>query len=231
MGYCRHEMPVLFLHQEKNMNRNQQIEMVVVEDDSAFRKSVMEMFASTVDIHVAYSFGTVKEAQKMADQLNIDLFWIDINLPDGSGIELIRHIKHKKPDCLCLVCSMHDDDEYIFEALKAGANGYILKDMGIAQMLQSVYELKNGGAPMSPYIANKVIRSFQSLKQPTSGDIETLSAREKEVLHFLSKGMLYKEIGAMLDISVETVKKHLAKIYSKLHVQNRTEAVLKYIER
>lgn len=85
---------------------------------------------------------------------------------------------------------------------------------------------------MSPYIANKVIRSFQkSGKQVTQEGIEALSAREKEVLHFLAKGMLYKEIGAMLDISVETVKKHLAKIYGKLHVQNRTEAVLKYIER
>lgn len=208
------------------------INMVVVEDDEAFRKSVLEMFASTKNIVVTHAFGNVKDVQKMLSQLKTDVFWIDINLPDGNGIDLIRRIKYDLPNSLCLVCSMHDDDEYIFEALKAGANGYILKDMGIMQMLQCVQELIEGGAPMSPFIANKVIRSFQkSDKQTTQEGIETLSAREKEVLHFLAKGMLYKEIGAMLDISVETVKKHLAKIYNKLHVQNRAEAVLKYIER
>ncbi len=214
------------------MKKETLIHMVVVEDDEAFRKSVLEMLASTKNISVTHAFGNIKDVQKMLGQLKADIFWIDINLPDGNGIDLIRRIKYDCPNSLCLICSMHDDDEYIFEALKAGANGYILKDMGVVQMLQSVQELIEGGAPMSPYIANKVIRSFQkSGKQVTQEGIEALSAREKEVLHFLAKGMLYKEIGAMLDISVETVKKHLAKIYGKLHVQNRTEAVLKYIER
>lgn len=156
-----------------------------------------------------------------------DIFWLDINLPDGSGIDLVKKIKQAQPATLCLMCTLYDDDKYIFDALEAGADGYILKNSSSAKMLESIYELMNGGSPMSAFIARKVLSSFHGEKK--NSEIEGLTAREKEVLELIAKGWLYKEVAAALTVTTETVKKHLKHIYTKLHVQNKTEAVIKYL--
>jgi DNA-binding NarL/FixJ family response regulator len=125
-----------------------------------------------------------------------------------------------------MVCSIHDDDETIFEAMKFGASGYILKNPVTADdIIRAIHDLYNGGSPMSPFIARKVISSFQ--KPTVSTESSMLSIREKEVLEFLAKGLLYKEIADKLGVSHETVKKHLKNIYQKLHVQNKIEALKK----
>ena len=199
--------------------------VIVIEDDSVFRNSVIEMLQQRDETIVLNSFQSINDFTRNAATAIADLYWIDINLPDGTGIDLIQKIRQYQPNALCLICSFHADDEYIFEALKMGANGYILKNASVKKMLESIDEIIDGGSPMSPYIASRVIASFRN---ENANDLQDLSIREKEILEALSKGLLYKEIADKYGISKETVKKHISNIYKKLHVQNRTEAVLKY---
>ncbi|MET0391917.1 MAG: response regulator transcription factor [Chitinophagaceae bacterium] len=202
------------------------ITLVVVEDDSTFRKSVVEMIAQEKDLACEASFENAASFLRALPSVAPDIFWLDISLPDGSGIDLVRKIREEQPQSLCLMCTLHDDDKYIFDALRAGADGYILKNSSSAKMVESIYELVNGGSPMSAFIARKVLGSFRNDR---ATELDELTDREQEVLRLIAKGLLYKEVAAALGITTETVKKHLKNIYSKLHVQNRTEAVIKYL--
>ena len=143
-----------------------------------------------------------------------------------NGAEFVRHISLQNKAVQCIICSMYDDDAFVFNALKNGALGYLLKDSSGEQILHALEELKNGGSPMSTYIARKVIGSFQHV-QPSEASL-LLSDREKEVLDRLSQGLIYKEIADRLFISPETVRKHVRNVYRKLHVQNKIEAVNKF---
>ena len=161
---------------------------------------------------------------------------MDINLGGMSGIECVRHLKPLFPDILYMMCTVYEEDEKIFEALSAGASGYILKKTAPGKLLEAIKELHEGGAPMSSQIARKVVAAFRGKplgESPSMEDesIKILSNREKEILEHLSKGMLYKEIANSLFISPETVRKHVYHIYEKLHVNNRVEAVNKYFGR
>jgi len=150
---------------------------------------------------------------------------VDVKLPGMNGPNLIGEISHVNSNVHCIICSMYDDDAFIFSALKNGAVGYLLKDSTSDQILSALDDVMKGGSPMSPYIARKVIESFQ---QPTTKLIsDTLTGREQEVLSQVAEGLLYKEIGEKLFISHQTVKKHIKNIYQKLHVQNKIEAVNK----
>jgi DNA-binding NarL/FixJ family response regulator len=140
-----------------------------------------------------------------------------------NGAKLVSHITAANKNVQCIICSMYDDDEFIFSALKNGALGYLLKDSSGDQILAALEGLKNGGSPMSPYIARRVIASFQQRQEKKISEL--LSDREQEVLEHLSKGLIYKEIGEKLFISHETVKQHIKHIYQKLHVQNKVEAL------
>ena len=155
-----------------------------------------------------------------------DIAIVDIQLPGINGIEMIRRLKPAISDTQFLVCSICDDDEKIVQALQNGATGYILKDSTVGKIRESLLEITRGGAPMSLYIARKVISYFQ--KPPVNHEAALLSEREKEVLVLLSKGLQYKEIASNLGITYETVKKHLKNIYHKLHVQNKIEAINKF---
>ena len=151
---------------------------------------------------------------------------MDINLPGINGIECIKQLKQKIPHTQFMMFTVYENDENVFEALKAGATGYLLKNTEMAQITEALKDLHNGGSPMSVTIARKLVSVFQSQpKENASTDI--LSNRENEILHLLSKGLLYKEISDQLSISVNTVRQHIHNIYEKLHVQNRTEAINK----
>jgi DNA-binding NarL/FixJ family response regulator len=151
---------------------------------------------------------------------------MDINLPGMSGIECIRLVKKKTPNTQFMMFTVYENDEKVFEALKAGASGYLLKNTGLLQITESLTELFNGGSPMSSNIARKLVTVFRA--QHTEAEpVEALSKRENEILQLLSKGLLYKEIADQLSISTGTVRQHIHKIYEKLHVQNRTEAINK----
>lgn len=142
-----------------------------------------------------------------------------------NGAKLVSHITAGNKNAQCIICSMYDDDEFIFSALKNGAVGYLLKDSTGEQILAALDGVLTGGSPMSPYIARRVIASFQQQRQKKVSEI--LSEREHEVLQQLAQGLIYKEIGERLFISHETVKQHIKHIYQKLHVQNKIEALNK----
>jgi len=170
-------------------------------------------------------FYSAEEALPYIEKLT-GIVIIDIKLPGMNGAKLVSHITEANKDVLCIICSMYDDDEFIFSALKNGALGYLLKDSSGDQIMEALEELQKGGSPMSPYIARRVIAQLQDRKEKKISEI--LSDREMEVLQQLSEGLLYKQIGEKLFISYETVKQHIKHIYQKLHVQNKIEALNKF---
>jgi len=174
------------------------------------------------------SFTSAEDALTGIPALHPNVVLMDINLGKMNGIECVRRIKPRYPEILFMMCTVYEEDEKIFEALAAGANGYILKKTAPAKMLEAIRELYEGGAPMSSQIARKVVNVFQ---KNNSSRIDTLSNREAEILEHLARGLLYKEIAAQLNIAQETVRKHVYHIYEKLHVNNRVEAVNKYYGR
>jgi len=151
---------------------------------------------------------------------------MDISLPGMTGIECIRQVKDKSPNTQFMMFTVYENDEKVFEALKAGASGYLLKNTGLVQLVESIKELYSGGSPMSANIARKLVTVFREQQKETSL-VDVLSHRENEILQLLAKGLLYKEIAEQLAISVSTVRQHIHHIYEKLHVQNRTEAINK----
>lgn len=152
-----------------------------------------------------------------------DIAIVDIKLPGKNGIDIISVIKQQRPEMLCMVCSFYDDNELVFDALRNGASGYLLKDAMPEEIIASLKELHMGGAPMSRYIAKKVIGIFQKTQHLTR--LPELSERENEVLQLLATGITVKEVSERLSLSKHTVTKHLRNIYGKLHVTNRVEAL------
>ena len=200
------------------------IAIAVVEDNKSFRDSLVELIRSTEGFELVGEYSNAEEALGLADK-KPQIVILDIVLPRMSGLDLLKKIKMQNPGIQFLICSGHDDDDRIFSALEAGASGYILKDFNSSQIIEAIRELSNGGAPMSPYIAKRVIGSFQ---KKTNGVEQLLTDREKEILEQASRGLMYKEIAGNLGISHETVKRHLKNIYHKLHVQNKIEAINKF---
>jgi two-component system, NarL family, response regulator LiaR len=203
------------------------ITVSVIEDNDQFRSALETIIKSQNELTLIGSYASAEKAMNELVNNPPDIVISDISLPGMRGTELIVRLKDKMPRTQFMVCSIHDDNDTIFEALKCGASGYILKDPVTAEeIIKAIHDLYNGGSPMSPFIARKVIGSFQ--KPVVSDESSTLSIREKEVLELLSKGLLYKEIAERLGITHETVKKHLKNIYQKLHVQNKIEALNKF---
>lgn len=203
------------------------ITVSIVEDNDQFRGALETIIKNQPEFNLVGSYASAEKALSEIVNKPPDIVISDISLPGMRGTELIVRLKEKIPNSQFMVCSIHDDDDTIFEALKCGASGYILKDPVTAgEITKAIHDLYNGGSPMSPFIARKVISSFQ--KPLVSNESSVLSVREKEVLELLSKGLLYKEIAERLGVTHETVKKHLKNIYQKLHVQNKIEALNKF---
>ena len=159
-----------------------------------------------------------------------DVVLMDINLPKMNGIECVARLKEQLPRTQVLMLTTYEESDLIFDSLRRGASGYLLKNMPPAELIQAIEQVHAGGAPMSMQIARKVVSHFQQIKKPQS-DMEQLTKREHEILALLAKGYLYKEIADQLGISLSTVRAHLHAVYEKLHVQSRTEAVVKFLGR
>jgi DNA-binding NarL/FixJ family response regulator len=202
------------------------ISLAIVEDLDEVRDGLKNFISLSSDFKVLDTFKTAEEALHDIPKLQPDIVIMDINLPGMNGIECIRQVKDKSPKTQFMMFTVYENDEKVFEALKAGASGYLLKNTGLVQLIESLKELYNGGSPMSANIARKLVTVFRE-KEKTTGPVETLSPRENEILQLLTKGLLYKEIASQLSISVATVRQHIHHIYEKLHVQNRTEAINK----
>ena len=206
------------------------ISVCVVEDLEDIRLSVKQLLDESKEFLCVGAFENAEAAVDKLLETKPDIGLMDINLPGMSGIECIRKVKSKCPKTQFMMFTIYEDSNSVYEALAAGANGYLLKKTPKNKILDALKELYEGGSPMNMQIARKVVAAFQKSSQG-SNDINILSNREKEVLQLLSKGYLYKEIGDRLNISTGTVRQHIHKIYEKLHVQNRTEAVNKFYGR
>lgn len=212
------------------------VTVCIVDDNKDIRSALEQIIHMSEGCRLLGSFSSGEEAIEKIPALAPQVVLMDINLDGMSGIECVRILKPMYPDILYMMCTVYEEDEKIFEALSAGANGYILKKTAPGKLLEAITELSEGGAPMSSQIARKVVAAFRG-KQVTDSPVQdeksisSLSSREKEILEHLSKGLLYKEIANNLFISPETVRKHVYHIYEKLHVNNRVEAVNKYFGR
>jgi DNA-binding NarL/FixJ family response regulator len=208
--------------------------VAIVEDNNDIRLALEQIIAYSGDYILAGSCATGEEAMEKLPLLKPKVVLMDIGLGDGmNGIEVVSALKSRNPEILFMMCTIYEEDEKIFEALRAGASGYILKKTPPAKLLEGITELIQGGAPMSSQIASKVVAAFQNKPVTTTSgsSLEILSKRERAILEMLSTGLLYKEISEKLLISTETVRKHVYHIYEKLHVSNRVEAVNKYFGR
>jgi DNA-binding NarL/FixJ family response regulator len=211
------------------------ISVCIVDDNNELRAALEEIISMSDGYKCAGTMSTADEALRKLPLIKPDVVLMDINLGGGeTGIDCVRELKPLMPSTNFMMCTVYEEDEKIFEALNAGASGYILKKTAPGKLLEAIRELYQGGAPMSSQIARKVVAAFQ--KQMTTpgrveNDLATLSNREKEILELLSRGLMYKEIAAALFISQETVRKHVYHVYEKLHVSNRVEAVNKFYGR
>ena len=207
------------------------ISVCIVEDNTDIRLALEQIITMADGYVMAGSFPNAEEAVPGLPAINPDVVLMDINLGGMSGIECVRLVKPRSPHILFMMCTVYEEDEKIFEALAAGASGYILKKTAPGKLLEAIRELYEGGAPMSSQIARKVVAVFSKTTKTTNQSLDTLSHREAEILELLAKGLLYKEIAAKLGIAQETVRKHVYHIYEKLHVNNRVEAVNRYFGR
>jgi DNA-binding NarL/FixJ family response regulator len=206
------------------------IHIAIVEDVDEIRNGLTALIDGAGNFRCVGAFPTAESALEQIPQIIPDIVLMDIHLPGKSGIECIRELKAQNPKLLILMLTVFEDDDSIFESLKAGASGYLLKKTPPVELLHAIQDVYSGGSPMSGTIARRVVQTFQ---QSSDGQqvASVLSKREQEILSYLAKGYRYKEIADTLFLSVETVRTHLRNIYDKLHVHSRTEAVLKYLKK
>lgn len=200
----------------------------IVEDDHAVRASLVGILERASGCRCVGHYGSAEEALRELPSLKSDVILMDINLPGKSGVECVRQLTHLCPDARILMLTVREDPDCIFNSLAAGASGYLLKPVRAADLVSAVKDVCSGGAPMSSSIARKVVQSFKRTGS-NQGETQSLSPREQDVLDALAKGYSYKETATLLGISYSTVHTHIERIYQKLHVQSRGQAVAKYI--
>lgn len=205
----------------------------IVEDNEQLRGTLARMIGRADGFQCVGQHGSAEAALEAIPGESPNVVLMDINLPGMNGVECVRKLKQLLPQTQVVMLTAYEDTENIFNSLAAGASGYLLKRSKSTEILEAIRDVQNGGSPMTTHIARKVVQSFQASAaaaapaQPT----EDLSPREQEVLDLLSQGFMYKEIADKLSISFETVRTYIRRIYEKLHVRTRTEAVAKALRR
>ena len=206
------------------------IKIVLVEDNPNMREGFSALLNETPGLSCVGAYATGEEAVQRISVEQPDVALVDIHLPGMSGIECVAKLKAQLPRLQVLMLTRYEQSDLIFNSIRAGASGYLLKNTPPAELIQAIEQVHAGGAPMSMQIARKVIDHFRQIQQPAS-EVEQLTSREQEILQLLAKGYYYKEISDSLGITYNTVRTHLQHIYEKLHVQSRTGAVLKFLGR
>jgi DNA-binding NarL/FixJ family response regulator len=201
------------------------ITVCIVEDLEEVRNGLAAIINMTEGFKVLQSFGTAEDALEQLNKLKPDIVIMDINLPGMSGIDCIRQAREKSPTIQFIMFTIYENSDVVFQALEAGATGYLLKNSTAAKIIESLRELHQGGSPMNAEIAKKLVLRFQ--KTPFSKNEYHLTPKEQQVLDLMAKGYLYKEIADELNNTVNTIKQHIRNIYEKLHVQNKAEAINK----
>ena len=205
------------------------ISVSIVEDNEKLRGTLARVLNRADGFRCVSQYASAENALKDLPNVKPDVVLMDINLPGMNGVECVRQLKPLMPEMQVMMLTVYEDTENIFNALAAGASGYMLKRTSSAELLEAIREVRRGGSPMTMHIARKVVQSFQ--KATPAQPAENLSEREQQVLDLLSQGLMYKEIADKLQISYETVHTYIRRIYEKLQVRTRTEAVAKFLRR
>ena len=208
---------------------SQIISVVIVEDDDQIREGISTLIKSSDGFCLNGAFGECESLLSVLDDILPDVFLMDISMPGMNGIECTSKIKRLYPSADIIILTVYEDDSRIFESLRAGASGYILKKSSLDQILDAIRDVNSGGAPMTPIIAKKVLNYFS--ETPEEQEDFNLTKREKEILHELVNGLSYKKISDTLYISLDTVRSHIKNIYQKLHVNSKSEAILKALNK
>jgi DNA-binding NarL/FixJ family response regulator len=203
------------------------IGICIVEDDAGFRSGLERLIGRTRDFRCLGSFASGEAGLQKIPDIRPGVVLMDLNLPGMNGVECVRKLKAFLPAVQIVMLTVYEDPDQIYNALSAGAMGYLLKQTPPVELLNAIRDVHAGGAPMSSQIARKVVLSFQSV--PAANEAEGLSAREREVLDYLAQGFLIKEIGEKLGIGFDTVRTYIRRIYEKLHVHSRAQAVAKFL--
>lgn len=206
------------------------ITVSIVEDNEPLRGTLARVISRAEGFRCVSQYGDAESALEGLPKDRPEVVLMDINLPGMNGVECVRRIKRLVPEMQVVMLTVYEDTDNIFNALAAGAAGYLLKRTKSAELLEAIREVHRGGSPMTTHIARKVTQSFQKVG-PSAQPTENLSEREQQVLDCLSRGFLYKEIADKLGIGYETVHTYIRRIYEKLQVRTRTEAVAKFLRR
>ncbi len=201
--------------------------VAIVEDDSGLREQLERILKSAPGVSCAGTFGSGEKALEGMVAVQPDVILMDINLPGMSGIECVARLRKDLPSTHVIMLTVYEDSDRIFQALQAGADGYLVKSSSADVLLRAIEDVHLGGAPMSSHIARKVVRQFRQA-EPSRDEAANLAKREREVLNLLASGFVYKEIAEQLGIGTETVKTYVKNICKKLHVRNRLEAVARF---
>ena len=204
------------------------ISVSIVEDNDKLRATLARVLNRAEGFRCLSQYANAEDALKDLPQVRPDVVLMDINLPGMNGVQCVRQLKTLLPQIQVMMLTVYEDTENIFNALAAGASGYMLKRTSSKELLEAIQDVQRGGSPMTMHIARKVVQSFQHTAT-TAQSTENLSEREQQVLDLLSQGLMYKEIAEKLGISYETVHTYIRRIYEKLQVRTRTEAVAKFL--
>jgi DNA-binding NarL/FixJ family response regulator len=204
------------------------ISVSIVEDDPQVRASLAKLIDGSAGYRCVSQHPSAENALQEIPQIRPDVTLMDINLPGLNGVECVRRLKPQLPGTQIIMLTVYQNTEHIFNALAAGATGYLLKQTPPAELLAAIQNVNDGGSPMSSHIARKIVQSFQQAAPPSVADA-SLSPREAQVLDLLAKGYLYKEIADTMKVTYATVHTHIRHVYEKLHVRSRTEAVAKHL--
>ncbi|MEP7197397.1 MAG: response regulator transcription factor [Saprospiraceae bacterium] len=201
------------------------MKIAILEDLKEVAEMLQVHFSEQDDMSCTQIYYNAEDAMKFLPQNPADILVVDIGLPRASGIEAMKYLVEFCPGMQFCMFTVYEDDDKIFKSLQAGAKGYILKNAEPQKIIEAIRELYNGGSPMSPSIARRVLNVFQNFNPAPTNQPLPITVREKELLEHLAKGLLYKEIADLMGITIGTVKQHIHKIYDKLQVSNRTEAI------
>ena len=207
------------------------ITVSIVEDNDKLRGTLARVLSRAEGFQFVSEYSNAEDALKDLPDAKPEVVLMDINLPGISGVECVRQLKQLLPQTQVMMLTVYEDTENIFNALAAGASGYMLKRTPRDELLEAIREVHRGGSPMTTHIARKVVQSFQRAATTATSPTENLSEREQQVLDLLSQGLIYKEIADKLGIGYETVHTYIRRIYEKLQVRTRTEAVAKFLKR
>jgi DNA-binding NarL/FixJ family response regulator len=205
-----------------------QIKVAIVDDDAVIRASLAALIRRSANFRLAGEYANAETALKEIPRHPPDVVLMDINLPGIKGYDCVRQLKAAMPTVQFLMLTVYEDSDSLFNSLKAGASGYLLKRTASARLLEAIQDVHAGGSPMTPQLARRVVQFFAQ-PAPETSSLARLTPGEKDFLDQLANGYAYKEIAERMKISIDTVRSYVRTVYEKLHVHSRTEAVVKYL--